>query len=321
LDRLLITGVNGFIGQALAEEFHEDYEVWGAYESVDSMESAANPQIPADHRVLMNLKNMEMVEAAVKEVQPVNVIHLAARSEVADSFDNYLEVADINFVGTVRLAEALRAHVPNLQLLVFASTMETYGDCDSWQPANEDTPQCPKAPYAVAKVAAEKYLLYMNAAYTFPATILRQTNTYGRHDNDFFIVERILTQMIAGGPVNLGVSHPFRNFLYIDDLVALYRAVLKGDPEEKDLEWKHWDTSGEVFVTGPDNALSIGALVEMCAQVTGYDGPVNWDTIPARPGEVYRLNSYAGKAKAILSWEPKVGLLAGLKLTAEKWGA
>lgn len=320
MDRLLITGVNGFIGQALTEEFHKDYEVWGAYESFESMESAVNPQIPSERRVLMNLRNMEMVDSAVAEVQPEFVIHLAARSEVADSFENYLEVADINYVGVVRLAESLRRHNPKLELFVQASTMETYGDCDPWQPANEDTPQLPKAPYAVAKVAAEKYLLYMHSAYSFPATILRQTNTYGRHDNDFFVVERILTQMIAGGPVNLGTNYPYRNFLYIDDLVALYRRVLTGDPEEPEHEWKYWDVTGEVFVTGPDNAVSIGALYEMCAQVTGYTGPVNWDTIPKRPGEVYRLNSYAGKAKAVLGWEPKVSLLEGLKLTAEKWG-
>ena len=38
---------------------------------------------------------------------------------------------------------------------------------------------------SIAKLACEYYLRYAGRAYNFPYTILRQTNTYGRIDNDF----------------------------------------------------------------------------------------------------------------------------------------
>jgi nucleoside-diphosphate-sugar epimerase len=179
-----------------------------------------------------------------------------------------------------------------------ASTMETYGHQDHWIPFTEATPQYPAAPYAVAKVACEKYLDYMDYAYGFPYTILRQTNTYGRSDNDFFVVERILTQMLAGGPVRLGDPDPYRNFLHIDDLVALYRRVVEDRP------------IGETFVTGPNNALQIDDLAELCRKVTGYAGDIEWHTIPKRPGEIYFLSSSPVKARVDSEGRARRGSIA-----------
>lgn len=285
---LLITGASGFIGQYLTREF-SDHDLFLA--------SEAN----------MNLANPTQIDRVIGDLQPDIVIHLAAKSEVAFSFDNYLEVSDVNYLGTVRLAEANRRLNPNLKLFVMASTMETYGHQEDWVPFTEDTPQNPAAPYAVAKVAAEKYLQYMDYAYGFPYTILRQTNTYGRFDNDFFIVERIITQMLAGDVCNLGAGEPYRNFLFIDDLVALYRTVVEQRP------------AGEIFVTGPDNALTIADLAEKIRKKLDWTGQVNWDTIPPRPGEIFYLNSDPRKAADVLGWAPKVELDEGLDRTIELW--
>jgi UDP-glucose 4-epimerase len=284
----LITGASGFIGQHLVREF-ADRDVFCATE--------AN----------MNLRNPSMIDEVVADLQPEVVIHLAAKTEVAWSFDDYLDVSQVNYLGTVALVEANRRLNPNLRLFVMASTMETYGHQDHWIPFTEDTPQYPAAPYAVAKVACEKYLAYMDYAYGFPYTILRQTNTYGRSDNDFFVVERILTQMLAGGPVRLGDPDPYRNFLHIDDLVALYRRVVEDRP------------IGETFVTGPNNALQIDDLAYRCRRVTGYRGDIEWHTIPKRPGEIYYLNSNPVKAERMLGWTPKVELEEGLARTADLW--
>jgi nucleoside-diphosphate-sugar epimerase len=241
-------------------------------------------------------------------VQPDIVLHLAARSEVANSFANYREVSEINYLGTVTLAEACRK-LTNLTLFVMASTMETYGHQPAGIPFTEDTPQYPMAPYAVAKLACEKYLAYMAYAYDFPSTVLRQTNSYGRHDNDFFVVERIITQMLRGDVCNLGDPDPVRNFLHIDDLVELYRTIVEAPDKAR----------GETFVTGPDNALSIRDLADKIRSLAGWSGRVNWHTIPRRVGEIYYLNSDPAKAGRVLGWAPKVPLDEGLARTIEVW--
>lgn len=286
--RLLLTGASGFIGQHLVREF-DDYDVIPA--------SEAN----------MDLRDPSQVDVMVARVQPHVVLHLAARTEVAWSFSAYYDVSNVNYLGTVALAEANRRFNPNLQLFVLASTMETYGHHTTRRPFTETTEQKPAAPYAVAKVAAEKYLEYMDYAYGFPYTTLRQTNTYGRSDNDFFVVERIITQMLRSGVCELGDPEPYRNFLHIDDLVGLYRAVVDQRPV------------GETFVTGPANALTIEDLAEKVRGIIEWEGVIEWQTQPKRPGEIYYLNSDPAKAKACLGWSPQIGLDEGLRRTVELW--
>jgi dTDP-glucose 4,6-dehydratase len=191
-----------------------------------------------------------------------------------------------------------------------ASTMETYGNHDRHDgPFTEATEQRPAAPYAVAKLACEKYLAYMAYAYEFPAVIIRQTNAYGRPDNDFFVVERTISQMLRGDVCNLGAAEPWRNFLFIDDLVELYSRLLAAPNR----------VVGETFVTGPDNALPIRDLAEKIAGMLKWRGQINWDTIPARPGEIFYLNSDPRKAHRLLGWKPQVSLNEGLERTIELW--
>ena len=307
-DIVLITGISGFLGQYLEPALVKaGYDVHGMYEHKTSF--AKNKHIPTGNKHLANLTDFAAVEKLIKKLQPNFVLHLAAKTEVAFSFDNYKEVSDVNYVGTVALAEANRRFNPNLKLFVMASTMETYGHQRPEDGAfTEDTPQYPMAPYAVAKLGCEKYLEYMEYAYNFPFTIFRQTNAYGRTDNDFFVVETIITQMLKGESIDLGES-TVRNFIWIDDLVDLYKTVLE----------KHKETQGEIFCTGPDNGLEISDLVTMIAKKLDWHGKVNWGVRPKRPGEIYYLNSTADKARQVLGWEPKVSLSEGLDKTIDIW--
>lgn len=314
MDKLLITGASGFIGQALVKRLHEKYEIHATYESQGSF--IKNPEL--NHKGQQHVMDLTIpgnIGGVLDRVQPDKVIHLAAKSEVAHSFENFHEVQLVNYVGTVLLAEgcrklwgedAWRHH----NRFIFASTMETYGGASTrWEgPVNELTDQEPQAPYAIAKVAAEKYLTYLRDIHDLPVIVLRQSNTYGRSDNDFFVMERIITQMLHGDVVNLGAAYPYRNFLYIDDLVDLYEIVLENE-----------EAVFNTFVTGPDNALTIDDLVLKIKEILGWDGVVNWNTIPKRPGEVFYLNSYGGKAKQMLGWEPKVDLDEGIRRTIEMW--
>lgn len=311
--RVLVTGISGFIGQYLAKYLLEhEYDVHGLYEHEASF--SKNPDEVIKH--VASLTDFTAIDDLVEELQPDFVIHLAAKTEVAHSFENYLQVSQVNYVGTVNLAEANRKYNDNLKLFIMASTMEAYGLqppklLTDAEPFTEKTPQHPMAPYSVAKMAAEHYLEYMSYAYALPFCILRQTNAYGRTDNDFFVMERIVSQMMEGTVCNLGEPDPVRNFIYIDDLVNLYGVVLNNII----------GSLGQTFVTGPANGIRIEDLANLIAKKLDWDGEIHWRTIPKRPGEIYYLNSNPEKAKRLLGWEPKVSLEEGIdKLIAMKRG-
>ena len=296
--RIFMTGWQGFIGSHLRETLKQH-----------------------DITLLQNdLRDHKAVQHELLDADPEIIVHLAARTEVEQSFYEQITFSEVNYVGTVNLIEGSR-RLKNLKNFVFASTMEVYG----WQPIsdiikegkeknivafNEQTPPNPNAPYAVAKYACEKYLEYAYRSYGIPFTAIRQTNAYGRKDNDFFVTEQIITQMIKNpNEINLGYGEPYRNFIFIDDLLEAWVEVIN-NPDK---------VAGEILCLGPDNALKIKDYVGIIADKLNWKGKVNWNTKPERPGEIYLLNSTNHKITSKLGWSPKVSIDEGLDRTIAIW--
>jgi len=296
--KIFMTGWQGFIGSHLRERLKE-------------------------HQLILlqnDLRDHKEVAHEILDADPDIIVHLAARTEVEQSFYEQITFSDVNYTGTVNLIEAAK-RLKNLKNFIFASTMEVYG----WQPISdlikegkekgiiafdEQTPPNPNAPYAVAKYGCEKYLEYAHRSYGLPFTAIRQTNAYGRKDNDFFVTEQIITQMLKNpDEINLGYGEPYRNFIFIDDLLDAWVEVIN-NPDK---------VAGEIFCLGPDNAIKIKDYVNIIAKKLNWNGKVNWDTKPERPGEIYLLNSTNEKITARLGWSPKVLMDEGLDRTIEIW--
>ena len=297
--KIFITGHDGFIGSHMVERLQNDHEL--AFLEYD-------------------LRDHAQVRAQLQYCNPDVIVHLAARTEVEDSFYEQIVFSEVNYVGTVNLIESAVA-LPNLRNFVFASTMEVYG----WQPISdvirdgeedgiiafdEDTQPNPNAPYAVAKYGCEKYLEYAHRSFGLPFTAIRQTNAYGRKDNNFFVTEQIIWQMLNNSEeIFLGYGKPYRNFIYSEDLLDAWEEVIR-NPEK---------CVGEIFCLGPNNAIRISDYVDLIAKKVGWRGKINWDRKPERPGEIFLLNSSSAKISKILGWAPKVSLDEGLNKTVAVW--
>ena len=299
--KIFMTGSSGFIGSHLSPVLSKNHTL---------------------HHMVSDLLDFEGVTKEVINFAPDVIVHLGARTEVEKSFYEQITFSQVNYVGTVNLVEAA-SKVKNLKNFVFASTMEVYG----WQPVSdevrdgkvldvvpvfdENTQPNPNAPYAVAKYGAEKYIEYAHRALGLPYTIFRQTNSYGRKDNDFFVVEQIITQMFNNPlEIKLGYSKPYRNFLYIDDLLDAWTTIIENPAKV---------SGGRILTIGPNNAVQISKLVEIIAKKIGWNGVVRWDQKPDRPGEIFVLNSGNKLITELTGWKPKVSLSDGLDKTIEIW--
>lgn len=296
---ILVTGASGFIGQHLLPKLK-------AIGNIQTLKS--------------DLRNHESVKAELTSINPDIVLHLAARTEVQESFYEQVEFSEVNYVGTVNLIESCRM-LKKMPYFVFASTMEVYG----WQPISDEVEQTgyykqsvafdehtqpnPNAPYAVAKYGCEKYLEYAGRAYGLEWSSFRQTNTYGRKDNDYFVTEQIITQMLKGDTCNLGYAEPYRNFLYIDDLLDAWMAVI----ENKD------KCKGNFFTIGPDDPRKIKDCATYIAEQLNWNGSINWNTKPPRFGEIYWLNSNHNLLTSKTGWTPKVSYEEGIERTIFDW--
>ena len=110
--------------------------------------------------------------------------------------------------------------------------------------------------------------------------------------------------------INLGYAKPYRNFLFIEDLLEAWSAVINDEGK---------NTNGKIYTLGPDNVIQIEKYAEKIAGMIGWNGNINWDTRPARPGEIFWLNSNHNLITKDIGWKPKTDLDTGLDLTIRYW--
>lgn len=308
-ERVLLTGATGFVGSELAVKLAEKgYEVHVLERYV-----TARFTVDQDKRLVKHyacLSDCPAVKNIIRTVQPEYVIHVGAISAVAFSYDHYVEVTEVDYIGTINLAEACYREVPHFKQFLFAGTSEEYGMTlkDPKGFLTEESVLHPNSPYAVAKVASDLYLKYMFEAYNFPITIIRPFNTYGRKQNAHFFVERTISQMIKGDKVLLGDKTTVRDWLYIDDHVDLYVKALGNK-----------NAIGQIIQGCTGKGYTCEETANIIAKATGYKGTVTWNSTPKRPLDAQNLVGDPAKAKRLIGWEPKVSFEEGLKKTIEHW--
>ena len=306
-EKVLITGATGFIGKGLATRLKGEYEV-------HTLERYVTGRYGLDNTInhYANLTDYSAVRNIVRTIKPDYVIHLAAISAVSFSYEHPVEVSEVNYIGPVNLAEACYREVPGFKQFISAGTSEEYGMTlqDTAHKLTEESALLPNSPYAVAKVASDKYLSYMHMAYHFPCTILRPFNTYGRKDNTHFFIERTIIQMLTQDKIYLGDPAAVRDWLYADDHINGYVKAL-GCKE----------AIGEAINLATGTGYTTRDTAELIARLTDFKGEIVWHSTPPRPLDAKILIGDNSKAKRLLGWKPEYTLEEGLTETIEYWVA
>ena len=308
MERILLTGATGFVGSELSKALLEKYELHVLERYVTGRYGLDKGRDMFVHYA--NLSDYPAVRRIVKDVKPDYCLHIGALSAVSFSYDNFMEVSETNYLGTVNLAEMCYREVPDFKQFIFAGTSEEYGTTlkSMAKKLTEDSVLEPNSPYAVAKVAVDYYLRYMGKAYEFPYTIIRPFNTYGRKDNNHFFVERVITQMLNGGPVYLGDPAAIRDWVYIDDHVNGY---VKAINNQKAI--------GETIQLCTGKGYTTKETAEKIAKIIGYNGKIKWGMTQHRPLDAYVLIGDNKKAQKILGWTPKYNFDEGVTKTINYW--
>lgn len=157
------------------------------------------------------------------------VIHLAAITNAAGSFQMAEKVEAVNFDGTVRVADACRQlGVP----LIFLSTTSVYGTQD--EAVDEACPESdlqPQSPYASAKLKSEKLLQAWHAEDKFPTVILRFGTIFGVSEGMRFhtAVNKFIFQAMTGQALTVWRTalQQKRPYLDLEDAVEALAFVIR----------------------------------------------------------------------------------------------
>lgn len=313
--KILITGITGFIGGELARTLvksgQNDYEIGGLVRAASNKNQLKTIEDITDDISIFcaNFTDYHAVRNIVRTFAPHYIVHLGAQTAVRNSFEMPYEFNETNYLGTINLVHAA-LEIPDFKKFIFASTMETYGWQKQTKPFSEETVLHPASPYAVSKVACEKYLEMAGRAYGLPYLISRACNTYGRKHNAGFIVEYIITAMLRGDNVYIGTPKAIRDLMYVEDHVNAYCTLLKTK------------VVNQTFNFGTGAGLAMLELAQKIKKKIGYKGkiiphfPPNY---PPRPVVEDYLSLDARKAKKILNWKPLYTLDQGLGKIIAYW--
>ncbi len=306
--RVLVTGGSGFIGSHLCERL---LALGHSVVCLDDLSTGSESNIahlkdnPMFQFYWTDIRNRSALHAGFHSEKIELVYHLAAVVGVKRTLEHPTLVLDVNIGGTVNVLDT--AYITGCKKVVFASSSEVYGTPVEI-PARETSPTNAKLPYAVAKLAGEKYCASYMQDYGLDTVSLRLFNVYGPRQNDSaygFVVGIFVDRVLNGlPPVIFGDGLQTRDFVYIDDCVeALYRAGTYSAADGQVLNV----ASGSQPVTMLNLArrASVACGREDLTPVFG----------PAREFDIRHRYGDASLMRKMLGFTPKVSLDEGLKRT------
>jgi len=303
--KVLVTGGAGFIGSNLVQallERGDDVRVLDNF----STGSRANLAASADDLELVegDLRSYERVHAAVRGVEVV--FHQGALPSVPRSVQDPLTTTAVNVEGTLNVLLAARDE--GARRIVNASSSSVYGNSGGLPRVESQLPD-PISPYAVAKLAAERFCTSFSRVYEMEIVSLRYFNVFGPRQDPTSqyaaVVPRFIQAIAAGEPVTVyGDGEQSRDFTYVDNVVAAN--LLAADAP---------DVSGEIVNVATGGSTTVNELADAIGLLLGCEVERVFE--PEREADV--LASWAGldAAQRLLGYEPQVGLEEGLQRTAD----
>ena len=312
--RVLVTGGAGFIGSHVSDLFLS--RGWSV-EILDDFSSGKRQNVPGQAKVHeLDIRSPEAARVVREGAYDV-VIHLAAQMDVRKSVADPVHDAGVNIVGTLNIAEAIRASARKATRLVFSSTGGVlYGDFVT--PPNLETfPKDPESPYAIAKLSVEYYLAYYLRVHGLDTVALRYGNVYGpRQDphGEAGVVAIFCGRILEGKALTVfGDGTQTRDYVYVGDVAAATFAAATGT----------LPPAGKLDARGFNIGTGIGTSVLQIANglMAAAGTKVPLEFAPPRAGEQMHSFIDVGKAKQLLGWAPATNLDAGLRHTFEWFAA
>jgi UDP-glucose 4-epimerase len=302
--KVLVTGGAGFIGSNLAHALlarGDDVRI------LDNFSTGGRGNLEGlDVEIVEGeLRSYERVHNAVRKTEIV--YHLGALGSVPRSIQDPLTSNAVNVEGTLNVLLAARDE--GVRRVVYSSSTSVYGSTRQL-PTTEKSATDPISPYAVTKLAAERYCISFARVYdSLESVVLRYFNVFGPRQSPFSqyaaVVPRFVTAIDAGEPIEIhGDGEQSRDFTYVGNVVD---ATIRAAEAE--------GANGEIFNVAGGSPASVNRIADTIGEILGK--PVERRHLPSRAGDIRNSWADLSKSERVLGYAPKVALEDGLRRTIE----
>lgn len=308
MERILVTGSDGFIGSHLVERlvelgynvkafvYYNSFNSWGWIDTLPK-------EIKNDIEIFSgDIRDSNGVYESMKNIDAV--FHLAALIGIPFSYHSPDSYVDTNIKGTLNVLQA--AKKLNTKRIIVTSTSEVYGTAQ-FVPITEKHPFQGQSPYSATKIGADRIAEAFYRSFNLPVTIVRPFNTFGPRQSARAVIPTIITQIAKGADsLKLGDLTPTRDLVYVKDTVEGFIEIYKSEK-----------TIGEEINIATQSEISIGELAKTIMRLMNYEIPFEIENDRMRPkkSEVRRLFGSNEKLKKLTGWGQKYTLENALRDT------
>ena len=296
--KILITGISGFIGSAVYQNFKDDFEIY----TIDNLSFGNRSliDIPDENFFVDDIRNRERIFEIFEEIQPNYVIHLAAIHFIPYCNKHPFEAAEVNIEGTKNIFDACEV-TQSVKKVLYASTAAVYPIVD--EAITENHPTGPLDIYGITKLTGEYIASAFYQKTKIPTIICRFFNAFGPNETNPHLIPAIQVQINEGlRKISLGNLEPKRDYIHTSDMAnAIEGLMLK------------FTKGFDIFNLGQGVEYSVTEIVD--AFLECINGKIEIIQDPSRMRKSDRMHLLADntKLKKFLNWAPQVGIKEGIK--------
>ena len=295
--KVLIIGSAGFVGQHLQKYLlKQSADVLG-------VDLSTSPRC--------DILDPTSIQKALTEIKPDTIFHLAAQSNVPESFKNPARTFEVNVIGTINLFESIKEIRINPVILV-AGSAEVYGRVEKL-PISEENPLKPENPYAASKAAQDLVSFQYFKNYGLKIIRTRSFNHAGPGQSEAFVVSAFAKQIaeiekdLKESIISVGNLEAKRDFTDVRDVVEAYAlAVEKCEP-------------GEVYNIASGRAYAISEVLEKLLSFSKVKIKIKPDPARMRPSDIPIIIGDSTKFRKKTGWQPKIPFEKTLEDTLSWW--
>ncbi|MCM8729939.1 NAD-dependent epimerase/dehydratase family protein [Hephaestia sp. GCM10023244] len=316
---VLVTGVAGFIGAAVAERLLARGD---AVIGIDDFNDYYDPALKrariarvaaqrGDFTLLeQDFADWEQLEVALTGRPIDRIVHLGAQAGVRYSLVNPHAYARTNLTGHLNLLEIARAR--NVAHMVYASSSSVYGGNEDFPFRIEDRVDHPVSLYAATKKADELMSESYAHLYRIPLTGLRFFTVYGPWGRPDMAAWIFTSKILRGEPIpvfNNGAMR--RDFTYIDDIVAGVLAALDRPPVDDGAVKPGGSVKPHaVYNIGNNQPEELGRFIDVIEQACGRAAVRDYQ--PMQAGDVTATGADITATTRDFGFLPTIGIEQGI---------
>jgi nucleoside-diphosphate-sugar epimerase len=247
---ILVTGANGFLGQAIVRRLHDDFKaVRGTVREPKGM--------LFDGAEYVLVGNLDLTTDWSEALRGVNaVIHTAARAHVMhETSDGALsEFRRVNVDGSLSLAR--QAIFAGVKRFIFISSIKVNGEGGEGVTYRFDDTAAPEDDYGISKWEAEEGLKALCSESEMELVVIRPTLIYGPGvKGNLALLEKAIDRKL---PLPLGMIKNQRDILSLNNLIDLIKTCIH-----------HPAAGGNIFLCCDNDSVSTPQLIQLMAQGRG----------------------------------------------------